>query len=372
MAALPLTSNGKLDRKALPAPDYASGAADAWAAVGRSPATVLEGLVSEVFAEVLGVPSVRVDDDFFQLGGHSLLAVTLVARLQERGVTTNVRNVFAAPTVAGLINQMSLSSFSDSLEVLLPIRTDGDRPPFFCIHSAGGLSWCYMPLAPHVPDDVPLYGLQARGLDGVSTPAGSIREMASDYLAQIRAVQPTGPYHLLGWSFGGIPVHEIAVQLQEAGEEIAALVIMDTYPSQQRDPNAPKPQRKVKEGQEGQDRRPPDPEAQLDRLTSQIQEDMGQVLGGVSRDELRLIAKIFMNNIDLRRQHEPRTFTGDVLLLAADQVKEGSDTGAHLWQPYVDGQVTEVRLPCTHSGMVAPDTLGLAWAAIVTWLEGRS
>jgi Phosphopantetheine attachment site len=103
-------------------------AAAAWAAVSRHPATVLEGIVSEAFADVLGLPSVRVDDDFFRLGGHSLLAVTLVTKLQERGVSVSVRDVFASPTPADLINQLTLSSLSDSLDRLLPIRTQGSRP----------------------------------------------------------------------------------------------------------------------------------------------------------------------------------------------------------------------------------------------------
>src|SRR6202035_6200465 len=97
-----------------------------------------------------------------------------------------------------------MSSIRDALGVLLPIRAHGSNPPFFCMPPGGGVSWCYMPLARYVPADYPLYGLQDRGLDGASQLAGSVRDMAADYLEQIRAVQGSGPYHLLGWSFGGI------------------------------------------------------------------------------------------------------------------------------------------------------------------------
>jgi surfactin synthase thioesterase subunit len=121
------------------------------------------------------------------------------------------------PTVAGLIQQMDLTSVRGALGALLPIRATGTRAPIFCLHPAGGVSWCYLPLARHVPPDTPLYGLQSPALDGTADLPGTLRELASSYLRQIRAVQPDGPYHLLGWSFGGLAAHEIAVQLQAAG-----------------------------------------------------------------------------------------------------------------------------------------------------------
>jgi thioesterase domain-containing protein len=367
---LPLTANGKLDRKALPAPDYATSAV-AWGAVERNPATALENLVSEAFAEVLGVPGVRVDDDFFRLGGHSLLAVTLVTRLHEKGVSISVRDVFAAPTVAGIINQLSLSSLGDSLSRLLPIRTEGNQPPFFCVHPGAGLSWCYRPLARFVQDGIPLYGLQAAGLDGRSEPAGTVQEMAADYIDQIRAVQPTGPYHLLGFSFGGMPVHEIAVQLQAAGETVAALVIMDSYPVVRStdEPGAPR------ERPDEDDERPApeelDPETDLQRTAARFRAEVGEVLGGISDEELLLIARIFRNNTMLRRNHQPGVFDGDVLLFAAGIRDERKSPDGSLWQPYVRGEISEVSLPCRHTDMMLPDVLRQAWQVIAEWLESR-
>jgi thioesterase domain-containing protein len=381
LAELPLTANGKLNREALPTPDY-TGGAEAGTGARRGPVNALERVLSEAFAEVLGVPAVKVDDDFFQLGGHSLLAVTLVAKLQERGVSCTVRNIFAAPTVAGLINQLSLSSVHDSLGMLLPIRTQGSRPPFFCVHPAGGLSWCYMPLAQFVPDDIPLYGLQARGLEDGSTPFSSIEEMAAVYIEQIRAVQPTGPYHLLGWSFGGLPVHEIAVQLRAAGEEVAALVIMDTYPAQGDRVGEP-----VKEPPVQADggRPPRGGDEDLRDMTVRLREELGQMFGGVSDEELLRLAKVYRNNQALRIEYQPGVFDGDVLLLAAghsrenEQIQTGGEhpepgpqpPGGHLWEPYVEGHVSEVRMPCKHSDMVRPEMLGQAWTEIATWLEAK-
>jgi thioesterase domain-containing protein/aryl carrier-like protein len=373
LSELPLTAAGKLDRKALPAPDYTSAAAARAAAGGKS-TTALESLVCEVFAEVLGVPEVRVDDDFFRLGGHSLLAVKLVTRLQERGVSVSVRNVFAAPTVAGLINQLSLSSLSDSLDKLLPIRTEGSQPPFFCIHPAGGLSWCYMPLARVVPEDIPLYGLQAAGLDGSSPMAGSIHEMAADYIEQIRAVQPDGPYYLLGFSFGGMPAYEIAVRLRAAGQTVAALVIMDTYPARDRDGapvepgDLPAPPSGAGEGLVFAEI---DPEVERQRIAGRMREEVGEVLGGLSDEELYLLAKLHNNNTTLRRQHRASTFDGDMLLFVPETTGEDDHPDRRRWEPYVSGEISQVSLPCKHSDMIRPEMLPRAWAAIAAWLDAK-
>src|SRR5205807_6296229 len=100
----------------------------------------------------------------------------------------------------------------------------------FCVHPAGGLSWCYAPLLRYLPDDIPLYGLQATGLDGTGELPESLPAMAADYLQRLRSVQPSGPYRLLGWSFGGLVAHEMARQLQAQGEQVAAMIVLDAYP----------------------------------------------------------------------------------------------------------------------------------------------
>jgi thioesterase domain-containing protein/aryl carrier-like protein len=353
--ALPLTPAGKLDKTALPAPDYTPSTETAAARPGPMPH--LEEMMCEEFAAVLGLERVGPHDDFFRLGGHSMLVVQLVTRLKARGVSVSVRDMITAPTVAELISQMSLSSVRGAFSALLPIRAKGTRPPLFCIHPAGGLSWCYMPLARYVPDDFRIYGLQARGLDGSRDFPRSISEMAADYIGLIRTVQETGPYYLLGWSSGGEPAHEMAVQLQAAGEEVAALILMDAYP------------RTPVEGQEEPAEDPGEarPATEADEtlmaeLIEQVRQEIGEVIGSITDDEIVVLAQTFYRNMKLGRTHDPSWFDGDALLLAAGESQhQGS---AELWQSYVSGTITEVRLPCDHAGMVRADILAQAWPAI--------
>ncbi|MBT2234823.1 amino acid adenylation domain-containing protein [Nonomuraea sp. NEAU-A123] len=348
---LPLMPNGKLDRKALPAPGVTTEER-----VTHWDVTSITAGLCEAFAEVLGLDSVGADDDFFALGGHSLLAVRLVERLRRSGVTIAVRDLFVAPTVAELMKRMTLSSVRDALDVLLPIRVEGEREPFFCIHAAGGLSWCYMPLARHAQPGIPLYGVQARGLDGTTEFAGSIREMAADYIEQIRSVQPHGPYHLLGWSYGGGIAHEIAVQLRTAGEEVAALVLLDQYPW-------------VPEQDTGEEEHGDDPDAALERQMDIVRWQAGNGFGAATEEEIRTFARLLRNHRKLRRGFEHGRFDGDVLLVVAEEGRPDEAPRPELWRPYVTGEIAVASIPCTHYEIAKPDTLAEVWSAVSGWLR---
>jgi thioesterase domain-containing protein len=242
--------------------------------------------------------------------------------------------------------------------------------PWFCIHPGGGLSWCYMPLARYVPSDCPLYGLQARGLNGDFRLPGSMNEMAAYYVEQIRSVQPSGPYNLLGYSFGGIAAHEIAVQLQAAGEQEISLVLMDAYPTpQERSPVAgdgdskpgPQPDEGATIGQ-------PVPDDDMAGIMDIVRSQAGFLGEKLLDEDLMIFARVIWNNEKILRTHEPGRFTGNLLMItAADSTVQ--DVATARWEPYVSGKISKSAIPCRHDEMCQPGMLAQTWGNILTWLE---
>jgi amino acid adenylation domain-containing protein len=228
---IPRTAHGKADRAALAAIRPAAGADPDASSSG--PPVPGEQALCTVFAEILGLEKVGPDTDFFDVGGHSLLALRLAAAAgQALGTDVPVTAVFEAPTPAGLARRLRLpvSAVRDGLAPVLTLREAGRGTPLFCLPPGSGLGWSYSALLPHLADRT-FHVLQAATLRGGQAP-GSLGELADDYLAEIRAVQPAGPYLLFGWSFGGLLSYEIAVRLRQAGQRVGLVGAVDTAPLQ--------------------------------------------------------------------------------------------------------------------------------------------
>ncbi|MCC6943203.1 MAG: amino acid adenylation domain-containing protein, partial [Thermomicrobiales bacterium] len=224
----PLTPNGKLDRQALPAPDR-TGMIEEVDSV--APRTSFERQLVQIWEDLLGVSPIGVRDNFFDLGGHSLLVVRLFSRIQrDFGVELPLAALFPEATVerlALLIEQPDPPAASSSL---VPIQPNGTKPPFFCVHSIDGDVLRFAALARFLGDDQPFYGLRAQGLEGTLSPLADVKEIAATYIAEIRRIQPVGPYFLGGYSGGGMIAFEMARQLQQGNAHVALLAIIDHLP----------------------------------------------------------------------------------------------------------------------------------------------
>jgi thioesterase domain-containing protein len=340
--SFPVTANGKVDRQALPKPRY-----DA-AATGRRPGTLREELLCGLFADVLGVPRVGVDDNFFDLGGHSLLAARLTARARSLlGIDLEIRQVFATPTVAELVGSVSTTG-RDSLGVLLPLRASGIATPLFCIHPVSGMSWCYAGLLSRVGAEHPVYGLQSRGiLEPCSLPR-SMDEIVDHYLARIREVQPHGPYHLLGWSFGALAAHATAARMNALGEEVALLALLDGYPPGERGPS----------DQDGRQGTPPGllADAGAQELAAAVRRHYA-VLSGLAPEYVKALTAVLANHVQLTGGFEPAVFDGDAVLFVASRTRAPSGPAVGAWSPYVKGNIEVHDVDCTHHEMAGPDAL---------------
>ncbi|MCT7951052.1 amino acid adenylation domain-containing protein [Ancylothrix sp. C2] len=223
---LPMTPSGKVNRRALPVPVFNN--------LERekdfvAPQDEVEKKLKLIWENLLKIRSISIKDNFFEIGGHSLLAVRLFAEIEKKfAKKLPLGTLFEAPTIEQLA-QILRSDNKTQCRLLVPIQPEGSKPPLFCIHALGGNVLSYQLLSQYLGKDQPVYGLQARGVDGLELPNSNLQEMAANYIQEIRSVQPQGPYYLAGHSLGGLIAFEMAQQLIREGEKLAFLGLFDSF-----------------------------------------------------------------------------------------------------------------------------------------------
>nr|WP_137726431.1 non-ribosomal peptide synthetase [Prescottella subtropica] len=322
---VPLTANGKLDRAALPAPAFPT-------VDYRPPRTDTERVLVDVFADVLGVQRVGLDDSFFELGGNSLSAVRVVAEVQSRlGRALPMQWVMSDPTAAAIAARLSSDSRSESGPDLLVRMRPGDGVPLFCVHPAIGLPWCYTGLLPYVPDGCPVYGISSPGLVDGSDPSDTLEDLAARYVDLIRGPAPHGPYRLLGYSVGGAIAHAMAVRLRTLGEDVAALIMLDTQTADSVPADAPTPTRAMLE----------------DEFVG-----TADAYPTLTDTDVQRIYDDYLHTIALANRYRPTVFDGNLVYIAAEDTD-----GDNPWRAYISGDIQAYPVDRPHNRLTAPDAV---------------
>lgn len=223
----PLTPNQKVDRKALPTPEIDR---QQLSADFRAPRDQVELQVANVWKKNLNVRDLGLDDNFFDAGGHSLAAARMIVDMEKLyGERLPLATLLHAPTIRQFAGVIKNKDWKPAWRSLVPIKEGGSKPPFFFIHAAFGNILLYRDLAKHLGPDQPVYGLQAKGLNGDEPVHTTVEAMAKDYVEEIRKIQPTGPYHIGGYCLGGTIAYEVAQQLVDIDEEVGVLALFDTH-----------------------------------------------------------------------------------------------------------------------------------------------
>lgn len=324
LPSLPLTVNGKLDARALPAPHFETTSAQA-------PRTPAEDMLAILFAEVLEAGAIGIEDSFFELGGDSLLAIRLVARINATfGTRLPIGALYGHPTVATLAHVLTEKhAHAQPLPSVLPLRVKGTDAPLFCLPPAGNVAWCYAGLVAHVRSDCPIYGLETP----VDTAAETVEDIAHGHLARIRAIQPEGPYRLLGWSIGGLLAHAVATRLQAEGQHVELLVLLDSYPVDA----LPEPVA----ANDAMDRAPaPDHLVRwLQRAGAETAVD--QLMGALE------------NSYALASTFKPRTFDGDLIFVrATEPTRNMSLPSVAPWEEHITGALRVHEFATDHFSLL--------------------
>lgn len=378
LEALPLTPGGKVDRRALPEPTWAS----AEPTDDTRARTHVEQVLTKIWQELLGRSIIGLSDNFFDLGGHSLLAMRMLVRVgSELAVKLPVSVMIHSATIAALAKVITEAGGASPWSVLVPIQPAGERPPLFCVHGFPGDVLWFHELGRCIGSDQPFYGLQSRSLEEGQPHALSIEQMAAWYNEGMRSVQPEGPYYICGASYGGVVAYEMARQLRVHGQTVALLVVLDYDPYARRTTLGER-----LAGRLDDLRRFPGwvrneialmsaPEFQgrmIRRLRGMLKQVIAQLLGGKKLPVDAADLMHYGGDLPLHRRelliandyafenYQPQPYAGRVTLIAshnhkAVRAKHPEQTG---WAPLAQGGVAIVIIPGSHETMFKPPYVG--------------
>ena len=339
LAELPLSANGKLDRKALPLPTLGGERS------GRPPEPGMETLVAAAFSQLLGCEVNDIDADFFALGGHSLLAMRMAAQLSRqlaRQVTPG--QVMVASTV-GKLSALLAADLSDEqaqrlgLDTLLPLR-ESDGPTLFCFHPASGFAWQFSVLARYLSPRWSITGIQSPRPQGPMASAASLDEVCEHHLRTLLAQQPHGPYYLFGYSLGGTLAQGIAARLRQRGEAVAFLGLLDTWP--------PETQNWAEKEANGLD---PEVLAEIDREREAF---LAAQQGQASGELFSAIEGNYADAVRLLTTAHSAKFDGKATLFVAEKTRQEGMDPQVVWGPWV-GELEVFSQNCAHVDIISPE-----------------
>ncbi|WP_030562758.1 alpha/beta fold hydrolase, partial [Streptomyces aureocirculatus] len=332
----------------------------------------VEEVLAGIFARVLDVPRVGVDDSFFDLGGNSLSAMRVVAAVRESFVDSEigVRALLETPTVRGLSRQLYNWTEADELPEVVRLR-QGTGDPLFCVHPGGGVSWAYRALGSVLKR--PIIGIQQTVDDGERP--RTVREMAEHYADLVQEEQPEGPYDLLGWSFGGVVAQQLAITLERRGARVRRLVLLDAAhvlesgaarPADEEFDEVDVLRYFVSKNVE----LPAPPE--LTSREQMVEWIESRTTLAAALPPAWMISHVVHNlgyNSELWHGHTPDVFNGAAIVFKA--ADEQTDPGySRDWSPLVAGEIAEYTVDCAHNDILSPDVLDVYGDQLTAELEG--
>ena len=338
LAELPLSANGKLDRKALPLPTLGGERS------GRPPEPGMETLVAAAFSQLLGCEVNDIDADFFALGGHSLLAMRLAAQLSRQLARQLTPGQVMVASTVGKLSALLAADLSDEqaqrlgLDTLLPLR-ESDGPTLFCFHPASGFAWQFSVLARYLSPRWSITGIQSPRPQGPMASAASLDEVCEHHLRTLLAQQPHGPYYLFGYSLGGTLAQGIAARLRQRGEAVAFLGLLDTWP--------PETQNWAEKEANGLD---PEVLAEIDREREAF---LAAQQGQASGELFSAIEGNYADAVRLLTTAHSAKFDGKATLFVAEKTRQAGMDPQVVWGPWV-GELEVFSQNCAHVDIISP------------------